>query len=60
MTLTSNWASLQAFIDMGGYGGYVWGAVGVSLLALAVESWLLHRQQRQLHAAAAALEETAA
>lgn len=40
------WESLSAFLDMGGYGLYVWGAYGVTLACIAVETWLLARGPR--------------
>ncbi|WP_374319419.1 heme exporter protein CcmD [Aquabacterium sp.] len=40
-----NWSNWQAFWAMGGYGLYVWGSLGVSLLALVVE-WGLTWQGR--------------
>ena len=32
-----NWASLDAFLAMGGYGPYVWGSYGVALLCVCLE-----------------------
>ena len=32
-----NWASLDAFLAMGGYGLYVWGSYGVALLCICLE-----------------------
>jgi heme exporter protein D len=32
-----NWGSWQQFVNMGGYGRYVWGAYGVVALAVVVE-----------------------
>ncbi|MDA0226173.1 MAG: heme exporter protein CcmD [Proteobacteria bacterium] len=40
------WESLAAFIDMGGYGLYVWGSYGVALVCILVEIWLLARGPR--------------
>ncbi len=34
----TNWASWGDFWQMGGYGLYVWGSYGVTLLALAAEA----------------------
>ena len=45
-----NWGSLGAFLAMGGYGAYVWGSYGVTLLAIALEVALLvarHRAARR-------------
>ncbi|MEK9963839.1 MAG: heme exporter protein CcmD [Betaproteobacteria bacterium] len=36
-----DWGSLQNFIDMGGYGLYVWGSYLVTLLAIAIETFSL-------------------
>lgn len=41
-----NWSSVGAFIDMGGYGLYVWGSYGVTALCIAVEAWTLARRAR--------------
>jgi heme exporter protein D len=43
-----NWGSWSAFWHMGGYGLYVWGSYGVTLLCLAGEIWLLGRRRRTL------------
>lgn len=40
------WNSAAEFFAMGGYAQYVWGSVGVSVIALAVELSLL-RQRRK-------------
>lgn len=36
-----NWASLEAFLAMGGYGFYVWGAYLVTAVLVAAEIALL-------------------
>jgi heme exporter protein D len=44
------WASLSAFIAMGGYGFYVWGSYIVTAAVIGVEAWLLvsrHRAARR-------------
>jgi len=41
-----NWHSFGDFIAMGGYGRYVWGAVGVSVVVLAIEQIALGRRRR--------------
>lgn len=41
-----NWGSWDAFWHMGGYGFYVWGSYGVTLVALAAEMWLLRIRRR--------------
>lgn len=42
------WHSLSDFLHMGGYGGYVWGSLGVMALAMAAEVIGLRRRQRLL------------
>ncbi len=42
------WGSLAAFIDMGGYGRYVWGAYGVAAACIVTELWILRRRRRTL------------
>lgn len=45
-----NWSSWSAFWAMGGYGLYVWGGLGVTLLALVGElgfTWLSRTQARR-------------
>ena len=34
-----NWGSVDAFLDMGGYGLYVWGSYGVAVLAISVDAF---------------------
>ena len=41
-----NWGSLSAFLEMGGYGLYVWGSYGVTALALLLEVILVVRRAR--------------
>lgn len=41
-----SWISFDDFVHMGGYGLYVWGSYGVSLLALALEAWLARQRVR--------------
>jgi len=41
-----NWGSVAEFLAMGGYGLYVWGAYGVTVLALALEVFLVVRRGR--------------
>lgn len=43
-----NWASWQAFADMGGHGRFVWGSFGVVALGLLIEWVRLQRQDEQL------------
>jgi len=42
-----NWGSLDAFIHMGGYGLYVWGAYLVTAAGLAIEVALLAARRRR-------------
>jgi heme exporter protein D len=42
-----NWGSLENFLAMGGYGLYVWGSYGVTLLCIAAELWALERRSRR-------------
>jgi heme exporter protein D len=41
------WAGWDSFWAMGGYGSFVWGAYGVTVLALAVEVWLVRTRRRR-------------
>jgi len=45
-----NWGSLQAFLDMGGYGLYVWGSYGVAALCIVIELVALRARARRLGA----------
>ena len=40
-----NWGSLDAFLAMGGYGFYVWGSYGVTVLCICLEVFFLNRKQ---------------
>jgi len=42
-----NWESWQAFWSMGGYGLYVWGSFGMTLLCIVGEIGLLRRHRIQ-------------
>jgi heme exporter protein D len=42
-----NWEGWRAFLAMGGYGLYVWGSFGMTLLCVACEIWLLRRHRLQ-------------
>jgi heme exporter protein D len=46
--MTPYWSSLADFLAMGGYGRYVWGAFGVTALALAAELAALRARRRKL------------
>jgi heme exporter protein D len=41
------WSSVADFIDMGGYGLYVWGSYGLSLLLMLGEPVLAARRRRR-------------
>jgi heme exporter protein D len=41
-----NWGSLDNFLAMGGYGLYVWGSYGVTLVLIVAELILLARRRR--------------
>jgi heme exporter protein D len=41
------WESWDAFWKMGGYGLYVWGSFGMTLLCVVGEIWLLRRHHQQ-------------
>ncbi len=43
-----NWGSLGAFVDMGGYGLYVWGSFGMCALVLAIECFGVAQRRRAL------------
>lgn len=48
--MTIHWQSFSDFIAMGGYAGYVWGAIGVTVLLMVAEVWLLGRRKNKLFA----------
>ena len=48
------WESWSLFWDMGGYGPYVWGSMGVTAVFILLEIW----QARQAHINALALAKT--
>ncbi|MGJ7506215.1 heme exporter protein CcmD [Variovorax sp. GT1P44] len=43
-----NWDDAARFLAMGGYGLYVWGAFGMTALAVAVEIGALGARRRRL------------
>ncbi len=43
-----NWASWNDFVAMGGYGLYVWGSYGVTLVLMVIEILLLISGKRSL------------
>jgi len=42
------WNSFSEFINMGGYGFYVWGSYGVTFILLAAEVIMLRARRRRL------------
>jgi heme exporter protein D len=38
---------MNEFIEMGGHGGYVWSAYGITFLVLLVSGWSASRRHRQ-------------
>lgn len=42
-----NWDSWQAFVHMGGYGLYVWGAYGVTAAVMVAELLMVRARQRR-------------
>jgi heme exporter protein D len=46
--MTLYWPSLDAFLDMGGYGLYVWGSYGVTVLVVALELWSIRARRKAL------------
>ncbi|MBL0089068.1 MAG: heme exporter protein CcmD [Ideonella sp.] len=47
------WNSFNDFLNMGGYGLYVWGSYGVTLLVMVIEPLLAQRRLRNARQAAA-------
>lgn len=43
-----NWSSWSEFVAMGGYGLYVWGSFGATVLAVAVEITSLRARRKAL------------
>jgi heme exporter protein D len=41
------WNSLDAFLAMGGYGEYIWGAYGLTALLMLIELIAVRRRYRQ-------------
>ncbi|MEO0422164.1 MAG: heme exporter protein CcmD [Pseudomonadota bacterium] len=39
---------MAEFFAMGGYASYVWSAVGISALVIALNIWAAHRGHRQM------------
>ena len=42
-----SWGSLNEFLAMGGYGLYVWGSYGMTLLCLLIEIFLFNLKERK-------------
>ncbi|WP_365851591.1 heme exporter protein CcmD [Comamonas sp.] len=42
------WHSWSEFIHMGGYGGYVWGSLGIMALVMVAEVWQIRTRRRRL------------
>ena len=40
------WQSLEHFLQMGGYGFYVWGSYVVAVAVIAAEVWALRHRRR--------------
>ncbi|MEJ5999450.1 heme exporter protein CcmD [Paucibacter soli] len=47
-----NWQSLDNFLHMGGYGLYVWGSYGLTLVVMVFEAAAVRRRQRRAFVAA--------
>jgi len=45
--VSAHWNTLAEFLDMGGYGLYVWGSYGMAAAALAWEALLLVQRRRR-------------
>jgi len=43
-----NWESFDAFLEMGGYGFYVWGSYAVTFALMAAEVVLLALRRREI------------
>jgi len=41
---------MSEFLAMGGYGGYIWGAYGVTFALLAIEVIVLRKRKREAKA----------
>jgi len=52
-----NWNSAGEFFAMGGYGLYVWGAYGVTLVLMLAEPLLVRQRHAQARRAAASTQE---
>ena len=43
-----HWNSVSEFLEMGGYGFYVWGSFGITFLVMAIEIWLLNKRRQRV------------
>jgi heme exporter protein D len=41
------WTSFSEFIHMGGYGLYVWGSYGLTLVLMVIEPLMANKRQRR-------------
>ena len=48
-----NWGTFDGFLHMGGYGLYVWGSYGVTLVVMVIEPMLARRRLHNARQAAA-------
>jgi len=42
-----NWKSFDDFVQMGGYGLYVWGSYAVTLAVMLIEPWAVRQRRRR-------------
>lgn len=47
----SNWANLSSFLQMGGYGLYVWGSFGMAAAVMAAECLALRGRRQAIRTA---------
>jgi|GEM_PF-3578060 heme exporter protein D len=43
-----HWNSLEEFLAMGGYAFFVWSSIGVTVMAMVLEIWIVQSQRKQL------------
>lgn len=51
--MTMNWTSFDEFLHMGGYGLYVWGSYGVTLVVMLAEALMARQRLRAARRAVA-------
>ena len=51
--MSMQWASLDAFLQMGGHGRFVWGSYGVTLVLMVAEIIIVRRRLRRAEQGAA-------